>query len=426
MDERRTWMRTAWWAAVVAAMATAAPLAAEPLAAQARLPQPPPTRPLAPSPGRGRGGADIPPAYRPPPGMCRIWLDNVPPAQQPAPTDCASAVRNRPANGRVIFGDDYVGDGANASSGAPGRSYALRAGTSMPGMGTGMAYPGAVVRLARVHGPAADDGEGSWMAWGDSTVPRRGVTPRPAARPASAPPAARRAADDEWEAGYAAGYRDAMRGRRPRVRGVDRAEGRAAGRGATGGGDTLDDLRDAGRAPGGGVYGGYGVGAGIGVGTGGDGAVVVVPPGADPRYFNNGRNPPPGRANGVCLDRDADGWCDDPRFGAPVCRDLDGDGRCDDVPALAAAPFPAALPDMRAATEVLRGAGSATALRWLGTTEVIARVTDLRRTGVPSRVTWLDANTGALLQVWSDRDGDGVADRVEVYRGGRRVKLIGR
>jgi len=38
--------------------------------------------------------------------MCRIWLDDVPPAQQPAPTDCASAVRNRPSNGRVIFGDE--------------------------------------------------------------------------------------------------------------------------------------------------------------------------------------------------------------------------------------------------------------------------------------------------------------------------------
>jgi hypothetical protein len=40
--------------------------------------------------------------------MCRIWLNDVPAAQQPAPTDCASAVRNRPAKGRVIFGDDYV------------------------------------------------------------------------------------------------------------------------------------------------------------------------------------------------------------------------------------------------------------------------------------------------------------------------------
>jgi hypothetical protein len=56
--------------------------------------------------GRGKGGDTIPTAYRPPAGMCRIWLDNVPPAQQPAPTDCASAVRNRPSNGRVIFGEE--------------------------------------------------------------------------------------------------------------------------------------------------------------------------------------------------------------------------------------------------------------------------------------------------------------------------------
>jgi hypothetical protein len=40
--------------------------------------------------------------------MCRIWLNDVPAGQQPAPTDCATAVKNKPANGRVIFGDDYV------------------------------------------------------------------------------------------------------------------------------------------------------------------------------------------------------------------------------------------------------------------------------------------------------------------------------
>jgi hypothetical protein len=55
-----------------------------------------------------KGRDDVPKAYRPPPGMCRIWLDKVPPKQQPAPTDCPTAVRNRPPNGRVIFGDDYV------------------------------------------------------------------------------------------------------------------------------------------------------------------------------------------------------------------------------------------------------------------------------------------------------------------------------
>jgi hypothetical protein len=48
----------------------------------------------------------VPPGYSPPAGMCRIWIKGVPPGQQPAPTDCSSAVRNRPANGKVLFGDE--------------------------------------------------------------------------------------------------------------------------------------------------------------------------------------------------------------------------------------------------------------------------------------------------------------------------------
>ena len=54
---------------------------------------------------RDRGPDQVPPGHRPPPGMCRIWIDGVPPGQQPEPTDCATAVRERPAGGRVIFGD---------------------------------------------------------------------------------------------------------------------------------------------------------------------------------------------------------------------------------------------------------------------------------------------------------------------------------
>jgi len=50
----------------------------------------------------------VPASAIPPAGMCRVWLEDVPVSQQPAPTDCATAVRNRPAKGRVIFGDDYV------------------------------------------------------------------------------------------------------------------------------------------------------------------------------------------------------------------------------------------------------------------------------------------------------------------------------
>jgi hypothetical protein len=54
---------------------------------------------------RDRGPDKVPPGHRPPPGMCRIWIDGVPPGQQPEPTDCATAVRERPAGSRVIFGD---------------------------------------------------------------------------------------------------------------------------------------------------------------------------------------------------------------------------------------------------------------------------------------------------------------------------------
>jgi hypothetical protein len=47
----------------------------------------------------------VPEGFRPPPGMCRIWIEGVPPERQPAPTDCATAVRKRPSNAHVVFGD---------------------------------------------------------------------------------------------------------------------------------------------------------------------------------------------------------------------------------------------------------------------------------------------------------------------------------
>ena len=66
---------------------------AQPAAAQEKQPERPP---------------EVPKDLRPPPGMCRVWIDGVPPNKQPASTDCATAVKNRPSNGHVIFGDDYV------------------------------------------------------------------------------------------------------------------------------------------------------------------------------------------------------------------------------------------------------------------------------------------------------------------------------
>jgi len=63
--------------------------------------------------------SDIPADARPPRGMCRIWIDGVPAAQQPAATDCQSAVKNRPANGRVIFGDEFVDSTAAKAADRP-------------------------------------------------------------------------------------------------------------------------------------------------------------------------------------------------------------------------------------------------------------------------------------------------------------------
>ncbi len=62
-------------------------------------------------PQQAQGSDSVPKAYLPPPGMCRIWLNKVPAKQQPAPTDCPTAVKNKPPNGRVLFGDDYVQKG---------------------------------------------------------------------------------------------------------------------------------------------------------------------------------------------------------------------------------------------------------------------------------------------------------------------------
>jgi len=57
-----------------------------------------------PASAQGRGPSKVPPGHRPPPGMCRIWLDDVPPGRQPEPTDCATARRWAPDNSRIIYG----------------------------------------------------------------------------------------------------------------------------------------------------------------------------------------------------------------------------------------------------------------------------------------------------------------------------------
>ena len=60
---------------------------------------------------------DVPVTAYPPAGLCRVWLAHVPEQQQPAPTDCATAIKKRPAMARVLFGDLHEDDAqARASS----------------------------------------------------------------------------------------------------------------------------------------------------------------------------------------------------------------------------------------------------------------------------------------------------------------------
>jgi hypothetical protein len=54
---------------------------------------------------------DVPVSAYPPAGLCRVWLAHVPEQQQPAPTDCATAIKKRPAMARVLFGDLHDEDG---------------------------------------------------------------------------------------------------------------------------------------------------------------------------------------------------------------------------------------------------------------------------------------------------------------------------
>lgn len=178
------------------------------------------------------------------------------------------------------------------------------------------------------------------------------------------------------------------------------------------------------------------VSSSVGMGPGGSGAVgfdAYIGQGGlllgggqitDPRYFS-GSTPPPGRGSTTCLDRDGDGWCDDFRFGPPPCLDVDRDGRCDDLPGFAAMPFPQVLPRMQSAVDVIQGRPSVEVAQWLGTNEFVARLPDQGR-GTPWRAIFLDANTNQLMQVWTDRDKDGLVDRVEVFRDGQRVKLLQR
>ncbi len=293
----------------------------------------------------------IPAAFKPPAGMCRVWVDGVPASSQPAATDCASAVRNKPANARVIYGEE-----AN-------KARKLTPEPVIKGFGAPLNQK----RLAPLVPPEVSQ-----------------VDPR--------------LQRENWEAKKVTD--EQLFGDRPaNTSALSYPAGSPSQGGAMG------------------SYSGYVGPNGTSVGTG---AIT------DPRYFNNNPNVrPPGTGSSVCLDRDGDGWCDDLRFGLPTCQDKDKDGRCDDLPAFASQAFPQTLPHMMSVLDVVQGRTNTEVMTWLGTNEFQLRVPDQGRGGTPWRAIFLD-QTGELLQVWTDVNKDGLADRVEIFRNGQRVKLLQR
>jgi hypothetical protein len=286
----------------------------------------------------------IPTEYRPPAGMCRVWVDGVPAAQQPAPTDCPTATLKKPANGRVIYGEDPKAKGGKRPESLPVKGFAPP--TTIKRSPVNAAIP----PTARV------DANGRDMREDKRITDEQLFGDRPATLPASSFPGT--------PAGGQSGYVP---------------QNGASGNGILG----------------------------------------------DPRYFNNAGVKPPGYGSGACLDRDQDGWCDDSRFGPPACLDQDKDGRCDDLPEFASQAYPQTLPRMRSALDVIEGRGSVEVARWIGTNEFTVRLPDQGQGGTPWRAIFLDAKN-ELLQVWTDRNRDGLAERVEIFRNGQRVKLIQR
>jgi hypothetical protein len=116
-----------------------------------------------------------------------------------------------------------------------------------------------------------------------------------------------------------------------------------------------------------------------------------------------------------CVRVNRDGSCDDGQ-GLEACNDA-RDARCDEDGA--------ALPAMRSAMQWIEGQRPSELQRWFGGLNVAARFTPPARGSAPDRVQWFDGD-GHLVQVWTDRNGDGRADRVEIFnRDGTRIRVVG-
>ena len=126
--------------------------------------------------------------------------------------------------------------------------------------------------------------------------------------------------------------------------------------------------------------------------------------------YRSGRNHPDGRY--------PDGRYPDGRY--PDGRYPDGrypDGRYPDNR------YPSTLPDMIWGTIFGRGQAVNEVRRWVGAGDVHSRVNNLNRNGSPQVVSWYDAG-GQILQRWVDRNRDGRADQVEIFRNGKVVRIV--
>ena len=101
-----------------------------------------------------------------------------------------------------------------------------------------------------------------------------------------------------------------------------------------------------------------------------------------------------------------------------ACVDANRDGRCD----FTRTDYPRTLPEMAGAILIGRNERTADVSGWLGNSAVRPRY-EAGRNRVPSRVTWVDG-AGRVVQIWTDANQDGRADRVDVYRNGRLLGIV--
>lgn len=120
--------------------------------------------------------AQAPVTFTPPAGLCRVWLSGVPASQQPAPTDCASAIKNRPANAAVVFGPKRRSESSELES------FTRRGDTPAARTFSPNARGARRDRDARV-----DDARGNDARGNDARGAAADAAPKPAPKPARKP-----------------------------------------------------------------------------------------------------------------------------------------------------------------------------------------------------------------------------------------------